>query len=181
MHLVDLTQAFTADMPVFPGDPKSKLVRVASIPKEGFTDHMLTTPMHVGTHMDAPLHMIVGGKTMDIIPLEWFFGPGVLIDARNVSAVDETLVPGSVPNGAIALVYTGFSKKWKTDAYMTGHPLISESFSNRMIELGVHAVGMDTLGPDEPPFPTLKSFWETASISSKILLTSISLSANNST
>ena len=25
-----------------------------------------------------------------------------------------------------------------------------------MVELGVHAVGMDTLGPDEPPFPTHK-------------------------
>lgn len=49
-------------MPVYPGDPKPTLEQVAFIAKDTFNDHKLTTVMHVGTHIDAPLHMIANGK-----------------------------------------------------------------------------------------------------------------------
>jgi kynurenine formamidase len=96
--------------------------------------------------MDAPLHMIEGGKTMDQISLETFFGPGIVLDARNVS----------VPIGSIVFVYTDYAKKYKTPEYYEGYPKISEGFGKEMVKRGVKIVGMDIIGPDEPPYPTHK-------------------------
>lgn len=48
--------------------------------------------MHVGTHMDAPLHMIGGGKKMDEINPERFIGKGVLIDVRGKDKIDATVL-----------------------------------------------------------------------------------------
>jgi len=78
MKLIDLTHTFTSDMPVYPGDPKATLEQIAFIEKDTYNDHKLTTAMHVGTHMDASLHMHADGKKMDEINPERFFGKGVL-------------------------------------------------------------------------------------------------------
>jgi len=46
---------------------------------------------HTGTHVDAPYHYAPqsegkAAKTIDEIPLEWCFAPGVRLDLRGVSA-----------------------------------------------------------------------------------------------
>ena len=35
MKIIDLTQTFTKDMPVYPGDPKPSLQRGANLEKDG--------------------------------------------------------------------------------------------------------------------------------------------------
>lgn len=157
MKLIDLTHPFTDDMPVYPGDPQSKLKQTSFIPKDGYTDHKLETLMHVGTHMDAPLHMIEGGKTMDEMPLETFFGKGVLLDARGTKTVDESLTRNiTIKPGSIVLIFTGHARHYHTPSYFEGFPKVSESFARTMVERKVSIVGMDIIGPDDPPYPTHK-------------------------
>lgn len=158
MKLVDLTHAFTSDMPVYPGDPKASLEQVAFIDKDTFNDHKLTTVMHVGTHMDAPLHMIENGKKMDEISPERFFGKGVLIDVRGKMDIDTSVLDGvSVEKDSVVLLYTGFGQKFGTDDYFKDYPELKENFANKMVELGVKMVGMDMLGPDyDKPWVTHK-------------------------
>ena len=77
MELLDLTHKFTGHMPVYPGDPNPELIEIAKIPKDVCADHMLKTTMHVGTHMDAPAHMIAGGKNIsdyDLLPYTRLIG-----------------------------------------------------------------------------------------------------------
>lgn len=149
MKYIDLTHTFTDNMPVYPGDPPSSLKQTASIEKDTYTDHQINSFMHVGTHMDAPLHMIKDGKTMDQIKPEHFFGPGVLIDAKNIKAIDEDVLEGvDIPVGAIVLIYTGFGSKYKTPAYFEDIPSVSAAFAKRMVGKKVKIVGMDILGPD---------------------------------
>ena len=78
MKYIDLTHTFDADMPVYPGDPLPELVQIADLHKEGYTDYQIKTGMHVGTHMDAPLHMLDGGKRLSDIAVEKFLGKGCL-------------------------------------------------------------------------------------------------------
>lgn len=157
MRYIDLTQAFTDKMPVYPGDPEPSLEQVAHLSKDGFNDYQITTVMHVGTHMDAPLHMIENGKTMDQISPEKFFGKGILIDAREKEKVDRDLVNGlEIDEGSIVLVVTGFGDKYRTPSYYENYPTITEDFAQKMVEAKVKIVGMDILGPDQPPFPTHK-------------------------
>lgn len=157
MKIIDLTHSFTEKMPVYPGDPEPSLKQVASLEKDGFNDHMINTVMHVGTHMDAPLHMIADGKKMDEINTNKFIGKGILIDARGKDKVDASLLENiQIEEDSIVLVFTGFGSKYREQAYFENYPGITEDFAQKMVELKVKIVGMDILGPDQPPFPTHK-------------------------
>ncbi len=157
MQYIDLTHSFVSNMPAYPGDPKATLSQSASIETEGYTDHLLNTLMHVGTHMDAPLHMIPNGAHMDELPLETFFGKGVLINAQGIQNIDASILANvSIQPQSIVLVYTGFGSKYHTPQYFDNYPQIDESFAKRMVEMKVKIVGMDIVGPDQPPFLTHK-------------------------
>jgi kynurenine formamidase len=157
MRYIDLTHMFDESMPVYPGDPPATLKQVASIDKEGFSDHLLSTGMHVGTHMDAPLHMIEGGKRISDIAPEKFFGRGYLVDARGASVIDRNLVDvNAVREGDVVLLFTGFSSKFGQLEYYETYPTITEEFAELMVQKKVRIVGMDTPSPDRPPFPVHK-------------------------
>lgn len=158
MKIIDLTHTFTEDMPVYPGDPKSTLKQVAHIEKDTYNDHKLETVMHVGTHMDAPYHMIENGKLMSEISPDRFIGHGVLIDVRGEMKISSKFLENTtIPEGSVVLLYTGFSDKYRAAEYYKGYPELTEDFANRMVELKVKMVGMDMLGPDyDAPWVTHK-------------------------
>lgn len=157
MKYIDLTHTFDASMPVYPGDPIPELVQIADLHKEGYTDYQIKTGMHVGTHMDAPLHMLEGGKRLSDISVEKFIGKGCLIDARGASVVSvDFLEKSGAKQGDIVLVITGLSKKYRQPEYYEKFPEIGEGFAGKAIELGVKIVGMDTPSPDKPPFKVHK-------------------------
>ena len=74
MHYVDLTRTYTSDMPVYPGDPKSELTQTAFLHESGYNDFTIRSGMHIGTHIDAPLHMIEDGKRISEYPIDRFIG-----------------------------------------------------------------------------------------------------------
>ena len=157
MHLIDLTHTFTDEMPVYPGDPLPKLEQITNLEKDGYNDHELTSVMHVGTHMDAPLHMIKDGKTMNQIPVDHFFGKGVLLDARGKEKIEPELLTGkTIEPGSIVLIYTGFGARYREASYYEKNPNVAEAFAEVMVKAQVKIVGMDILGPDVPPFQTHK-------------------------
>jgi len=149
MKYIDLTHTFTDNMPVFPGDPKATLEQVAFIEKDTYNDHKLTSIMHVGTHMDAPLHMVANGKYIDDITLDNCFGNGVLLDVRGKNLIDATVLKEKeITKDSIVLLYTGFGEKYRTSDYFNEYPEITEDFAQKMVDLGIKIIGMDTLGPD---------------------------------
>lgn len=157
MKIIDLTHSFTNEMPVYPGDPQPSLKQITTLDKEGYNDHLLNSVMHVGTHMDAPLHMINDGKKMNEIDPSTFFGKGVLLDVRSKPQVDDSVLEGvNIEKGSIVLIFTGFGEKYRHPSYYENYPTVTEDFAKRMVELQVKIVGMDILGPDQPPFLTHK-------------------------
>lgn len=157
MKLIDLTIPFTDDMPVYPGDPKPELKQIAAISSEGFVDHQLCTAMHVGTHMDAPLHMIEGGKRICDFPPEKFFGRGVLVDVRGQAEIGpKALESVALSKGDVVLFFTGFSEKFRTSEYYESYPEMTPAAAQALVSAGVSLVGMDTPSPDRPPFETHK-------------------------
>lgn len=153
MKYIDLTHTFKKEMPAYPGDPMPELIQVSSIDKDGYNDFQVKTGMHVGTHMDAPLHMLPGGKRLSEYSADTFFGEGRLIDARGKNSVDVDLLEGrKISKGDIVLIMTGFYKKFGATDYYEKYPEITESFASKLIELGVKMVGLDTPSPDRPPF-----------------------------
>src|SRR5271169_3572032 len=70
---------------LFPG------LRLEDLPEgEGWAIEEIKLTTHNGTHMDAPIHFqskSIDGKpmmTIDQVPLDWFFRPGIKLDFRKV-------------------------------------------------------------------------------------------------
>ncbi|MFA6521485.1 MAG: cyclase family protein [Candidatus Gracilibacteria bacterium] len=161
MKYIDLTHTFTKKMPVYPGDPMPELVQTAFINEAGYNEFQIKSGMHVGTHMDSPLHMIAHGKRLSEYSADRFFGEGHLIDAREKDSIDVDLLEGhKISKGDIVLIVTGFYKKFNSPDYYEKYPEITEGFALKLIELGVKIVGMDTPSPDRPPFKIHKMLLE---------------------
>lgn len=75
-RIFDITkEVFSAD--VYPGDPVPVVETVLSLEKEEpdlCQLSKITLGSHTGTHMDAPKHFILGGKSIDEICLEQCVG-----------------------------------------------------------------------------------------------------------
>jgi kynurenine formamidase len=160
MQYIDLTHTFKLNMPVYPGDLEPKLKQVHFIDDVGYNGFQVKTTMHVGTHMEAPLHLLVNGKRISEYTPEHFFGNGYLIDARGKSIDLDLLAGKSISKGGILLVMTGFYKKFNTAEYYEAYPEMSGPFVSKIVELGVKIVGMDIPSPDRPPYTLHKILLE---------------------
>ncbi|MBN1205477.1 MAG: cyclase family protein [Myxococcaceae bacterium] len=152
-RLVCLSHVFTDGMPAFPGDPSPQLTPLATVEREGYTAYRMHSGLHVGTHVDAPIHMVPGGKYIDDFPPEAFTGPGRLLDVRGRSVIDEDTLAGAVLEpGDILLLLTGHSRLFGGEAYYRDHPLVTERFARALSDRRIKALGMDLPSPDRYPF-----------------------------
>ena len=127
--VIDLTHSFGSEMPVYPGDPAPRLEKTASIEQCGFNLYCLCSGLHVGTHLDAPLHMIEHGARVSDITLRRFFGRGRLVDARGRTTVRADLLDDlSLEQGDIVVVLTGWYKRFRERQYYTSFPDIAPDF-----------------------------------------------------
>jgi kynurenine formamidase len=157
MQYIDLTHTFNDSMPVYPGDPQPELVKIAQVAKDGFLDFKLSTSMHVGTHMEAPAHMLAGGQLISDYPPQKFFGRGVLIDARGKPLAGPELLAGlQIRKGDMVLVIFGWSSEFGGEEYYKNYPEISEALAKNLAALGVSVLGLDTPSPDRAPYAVHK-------------------------
>jgi kynurenine formamidase len=153
MQPIDLTHRFTQDMPVYPGDPSARLEQIAHLGRDDYNMYRLCSGMHVGTHMDAPLHMVADGKFICDVPVTRFFGRGRLIDARDHRIIAPNLLQGAdIIAGDIVLVLTGWYHRFGDNTYYADFPELSHDFARQLAKIGVSIVGLDTPSPDRPPF-----------------------------
>lgn len=152
MRYVDLSVVVDEGTPVYPGDPKVKIEPAGVFDKDGYNDHLVSIGTHVGTHMDAPLHMIEGGKTLDQILIEQFVGRGKVIEGLDI----KTVQTAGIEAGDIVLFHTGMIEKYQKEDYFTDYPEISEDIANYLVKKKVKIVGVDMCSPDHPPFKVHK-------------------------
>ena len=77
--IIDITRELLS-APVYPGDPVPELKRVSdTFSGDPFTLGVIRTGLHVGTHCDAPLHIIQGGKDISGMDPEHFIGPCIVL------------------------------------------------------------------------------------------------------
>lgn len=149
MSYIDLSHQINADTPVYPGDPKVKIEAAGILSKDGFADSLLAFGTHVGTHIDAPAHMIEGGKTLDQYPLDRFTGKaliwGIEMSPQDLEGIDAVFF------------YTGASKRYHEESYWTDYQSIPTGILEYIISKGIKLVGIDTGSFDkEEDFPIHK-------------------------
>ena len=89
MRFVDLSHPISNEMATYPSDPDVAIVREKEIHSDRTLLHRFTMGTHTGTHLDAPAHIIPGGKTLDDFPLSTFIGKTVKVDLNSISELDK--------------------------------------------------------------------------------------------
>lgn len=154
--LIDLSVGIDENTPVYPGDPSTKIAPAGLLNEHGYQDHYISIGTHVGTHMDAPSHMLANGKNLNAYPIEKFSGRGVYIKVEGAfdkKAVEEA----GIERGDIVLFHTGLSERYYDASYFTEYPAMGEDIAKLLVEKGAGIVGVDTCSVDrEPNFPIHK-------------------------
>ena len=140
---------------------------VDRIPHNSAMDHVSTTT-HSGTHVDAPLHFKSGGRAIDQMPLEWFYGEGVLLDfgakgpGERISLADVrgevdrlSVHPGPT---SIVLIRTGAGDHFADDPAFPdlGNAVDLDAFC-WLLDQGVRVVGCDQESLEGPLGPMVKA------------------------
>ena len=84
MKFIDLSQPVYDGSPNCPAHPPVKSEILRDHPAHGWRVEVLTLSNHTGSHVDAPLHKIAGGASLDDMPLERFAGPARIADLRDI-------------------------------------------------------------------------------------------------
>lgn len=119
---------------------------------------------HTGTHVDAPYHYGPTSegrpaRTIDQVPLEWCFAPGVMLDVRHKAAGDFITVAdlqAALERIAyqlrpldIVLLHTGADKRLGSPAYFA-QPGLGREGVLWLVEQGVRVIGIDAYTLDRP-------------------------------
>jgi len=154
---IDLTMPIDERTPVFPGDPEQEIEQIAKVEEDGWTEKRLTFNSHFSTHIDAPIHMKEGGKTLDDFDIDYFIGEAVVIDATDQKKIEPSLE--AVQEDDIVFFYTGHINKAYEEDFFDNNPVITETTAEKLIEKGARIIGLDSYTPDNEPFPVHKKFF----------------------
>jgi kynurenine formamidase len=173
VELVDLSYPLSPDSLYWPtGSPFEH--QLASGMSEGgywYASGDFSSPEHLGTHIDAPIHFGEDGWTASEISLQRLFARGVLIDisAKSAADPDATLSAedidawegrnGPIAPGSIVIVRTGWASRWPDETAYYGtetpgdvstlhFPGVSPAAAGVLVERGVFGVGLDTASID---------------------------------
>jgi kynurenine formamidase len=152
MKILDLTHPINPHMPVYPGTEQPIITTGCSIDEVGFLEKKITFFSHTGTHIDSPAHLIKGHSTLDMFPIDHFYGPGLLLNFTNFSGSIgvEKLEPyrDQIAKVDFLLLYTGWSKYWGSEKYFSGYPVLSIEAAEWLSDFNLKGFGIDTLSAD---------------------------------
>jgi kynurenine formamidase len=181
MELIDLSAPIRPDPPELPeplrteisyeghADGARQIEALLGVGKELLRDGegwavetFLRFGTHNSTHVDAPWHYNsrIGGEraqTIDELPLEWFFAPGLVIDATDradgevlTAAELEQRLPRPPAPRDIVLVRSGRDAHYGEPDYMARGPGVTAEATHWLFERGVRVMGIDAWGWDAP-------------------------------
>jgi len=89
-RIIDLTQTISENLQVYPGDPPVEVHTVSTL-EDGFVLERVCMSSHVGTHLDAPWHVLKDGADVSSIALERLILPCVYVDMSALSKKEDRL------------------------------------------------------------------------------------------
>lgn len=156
--LWDISPPVHAGAPVFPGDTAYAQQWVASIgPGCPVNVSAITLSPHVGSHADAPLHYDSAGAPIGEVPLETFIGPCRVIHAIGVGPLVQlehlTHAMKDLPPRVLVRTYA----RMPQDAFDNDLPAFAPDTVERLADLGVVLIGIDSASIDPASSKTLDS------------------------
>jgi arylformamidase len=151
MKIYDITLVLRPEMPVWPGERQLEIKRIMEIQDgKGANVSEIRTGCHIGTHVDAPLHFIEGGDSIDKVSLDLFVGRASVYDmGLNESISRRDLEPLDIRSGQRVIFKTPNSDLWEYDSFQTEFVYITEDAARYLVDSGVKTVGIDYLSVEK--------------------------------
>jgi kynurenine formamidase len=171
LKIVDLSYALNDKNAFWPAPNYEpfRLRTIATLEQNGVLSKALSTPEHLGTHLDAPNHFEANQPSVDQIKPENLFAPGIVIDVSMQSSANADYQAsvqdvtnweqehGRIPDGAVVLLNTGWGQFWKNFARYKNQDVMGKlhfpGYSADAVrwlikERQVKGIGIDTLSID---------------------------------
>ncbi|MEW6554725.1 MAG: cyclase family protein [Actinomycetota bacterium] len=156
VKLYDLSQTFGHNAPLWPYFPDVKIERFHYHAKSGVLSQQITTFMHCTTHADSPAHVIEGAPYTDEIPLDSYYGTGVVVDIPKgkwevITPEDLEKARPRIEPGDIVIIRTGWHRYYSDSRqYFAYSPGLYREAGEWFVERKVKAVGVDHQALDHP-------------------------------
>lgn len=152
MILVDLSHPLIHGQQTFPMDPKLSIMPHGTTKTLKYNISHISMSSHQGTHLDAMYHFIDDGKTLDQMPLDWFYGSarvlripkqaGEEITKDDFAQFEEYLVPE-----AKIIIETGWHKAFGQENFFEDFPSITQEAARYLASRKIRMIGMDMPTP----------------------------------
>ena len=161
MSFIDLSHSLKNDFPAYPGDPEFSLKQIFE--DEEYFLSKLECSMHTGTHIDAPLHYMENGKTVNEIELDSLIGPCDVLrlkfpkDSKTPDKdflknkeikIDDIKLPKKGIE-KIIILKTSWCDYFNSEDYFHNNPYLSMEFAKFIVENEVETLAIDTSSPDK--------------------------------
>jgi arylformamidase len=179
MRIYDISVDVTPKLPVWPGDPAVVLEQVSKI-KDGANANVshLSCSVHIGTHIDAPIHFIEGGSGIEQLPLNVLIGRAYVIDLSKATVLDEeTLDKAGIPPRTRRILFkTKNSSFWAQGEtnFREDFVGVNASGAKWLAKKGFQLVGVDYLSV--APFKQSREPHRTLLESGTVILEGLNLS-----
>ncbi|WP_005037059.1 cyclase family protein [Holophaga foetida] len=164
MRVIDLSHPIQPGMPLFPGTPGPRLEPLASLEREGYVEQWMGMASHTGTHIDAPAHLLPGGRGLEAFPAGHFVGPGLVIPVRSETLIRlEDLAPyeARIRESRFLLLHTGWDARWGAPSYFEAFPILETAAAEWLASFDLAGIGIDapSLDPvDSQSLPNHRAF-----------------------
>lgn len=147
MKLYDISMTIEANMMVYKNleEKKPEFTNAANFETASHYETNLKMNLHTGTHIDAPLHMIKDGETIETYSLERFITKAKVLDFTSVvGMIDaEDLKSKDIKKGDFILLKTQNSFE---ECFNLEFVSLAEDGAKYLAELDINGVGIDALG-----------------------------------
>lgn len=149
---LDVTWPLRNDMVHWPGQPPVRLERLSSMEEGGHSNvTALSTSVHAGTHMDAPVHFLQDGADITAVPLDAMLG-----SVRVASVAGAVITPAGIegyesrsgrllPGERIFFRTANSESDWLLEPFHEDYVAVNAAAARLLASRGILVVGIDYL------------------------------------
>ncbi|MFZ5831528.1 MAG: cyclase family protein [Planctomycetota bacterium] len=151
-RLVDLSHPLADGQVGFPTDPPLCIAQHTTVASHQFNLSRIEIGSHHGTHLDAMYHFLGTGKTVDQMPLDWFYGPARVLRipkgaSEEITAADLLPHEEYLKPEARILLDTGWHREFGTARFFSDFPSLTVAAARYLAGRRIRLLGMDMPTP----------------------------------
>jgi arylformamidase len=145
----DVTVPLVPGLPGYPGDPPVVIDTLARAGEAAYGLQQLSLTSHSGTHVDAPLHFVKGGTSVDALPLEILMGKARVVELLARERVERAdLEALDLRDDLRVLLKTRMSGQLQRGGFQEDHVYLTGDAAQYLAQAGLKLVGFDYLSLD---------------------------------